>query len=204
MSDSAEDFEKAWAQIVADLSADLPADLAELPELVDPPSDPAPDSALGSSADSSRPSDGPDRPESDGPAQPIPPPLPPSGAAPGAAPHPSGTPQSDARPGFATPSRSDEPPAPPDPGAFVDKWEDEGHYHPPPPPELPTGTPIKRLAWAGLIGGPVTLLLSALTPWNPPPIVALGAGLATLAGFATLVWQLPESREDGWDDGARI
>jgi hypothetical protein len=29
--------------------------------------------------------------------------------------------------------------------------------------------------------------------------------MATLAGFLTLVWQLPEAREDsGWDDGARL
>ncbi len=83
-------------------------------------------------------------------------------------------------------------------------WEDEGHYVPPPPPELPEGTPVSRLAWSGVIGGPIVLLLIALTGWQPPSIVAYGAGLAFLAGFATLVWQLPEGREDGWDDGSRL
>ena len=91
-----------------------------------------------------------------------------------------------------------------DPGAFVDNWSDEGHYTPPPPPELPEGTPVKRLAWAGLLGGPATLAAMTLTGWDPPSIVGIGAGLATLAGFITLVWHLPESREDGWDDGARV
>jgi hypothetical protein len=92
----------------------------------------------------------------------------------------------------------------PDPAAFVDNWQDEGHFTPPPPPELPEGTPISRLAWAGLLGGPAVLLLIALTGWDGPRIVSIGAGLATLAGFVTLVWLLPESRDDGWDDGARL
>ena len=92
----------------------------------------------------------------------------------------------------------------PDPGTFVDNWQDEGHFTPPPPPDLPEGTPISRLAWAGLLGGPTVLLLIALTGWDGPRIVSIGAGLATLAGFVTLVWLLPESRDDGWDDGARL
>jgi hypothetical protein len=92
-----------------------------------------------------------------------------------------------------------------DPGAFVDNWEDEGHYVPPPPPEIPEGTPLKRLAWAGLLGGPAAMILLVLTGWDVPRIITIGAGLATLAGFVTLVWQLPDAREDGgWDDGARL
>lgn len=92
-----------------------------------------------------------------------------------------------------------------DPGAFVDNWQDEGHFVPPPPPEIPEGTPLKRLAWAGLLGGPATLALIVLTGWDAPRLIGVGAGLVTLAGFATLVWLLPDSREDsGWDDGARI
>ena len=66
------------------------------------------------------------------------------------------------------------------------------------------GTPVKRLAWAGALGGPTVLVLSALTGWDAPGVVTLGAGLAALAGFATLVWQLPDSHGDGWDDGARL
>lgn len=92
----------------------------------------------------------------------------------------------------------------PAPDAFVDNWEDEGHFTPPEPPEIPTGTPVKRLAWAGALGGPTVLVLTALTGWDAPGVVTLGAGLAALAGFATLVWHMPESRGDGWDDGARL
>jgi hypothetical protein len=92
----------------------------------------------------------------------------------------------------------------PAPDAFVDNWEDEGHFVPPVPPEIPEGTPITRLAWAGALGGPTVLVLTALTGWDAPGVVTLGAGIATLAGFATLVWQMPDSRGDGWDDGARL
>ena len=100
--------------------------------------------------------------------------------------------------------RKPEPAAQPAPDDFVDNWEDEGHFVPPPPPDIPEGTPLTRLAWAGVIGGPVILLLIAFTGWAPPGIVAIGAGVACLAGFATLVWHLPEGREDGWDDGAQL
>ena len=103
-----------------------------------------------------------------------------------------------------------EPPATPpegvtDPAAFVDGWHDEGHFVPPPPPELPEGTPLTRLGWVGLLGGPAILLILALTGWDVPRVVAVGAGAITLAGFLTLVWHLPDSRPDsGWDDGAQL
>lgn len=90
------------------------------------------------------------------------------------------------------------------PDSFVDNWADEGHFTPPPPPELPAGTPLKRLAWVGTLGGPATLALIAFTGWDAPRAVGIAAGLAFLGGFVTLVWQLPESRDDGWDDGARL
>lgn len=92
----------------------------------------------------------------------------------------------------------------PAPDAFVDNWEDEGHFVPPTPPEIPVGTPLKRLAWAGALGGPAVLVLTALSGWDAPGFVTLGASLAALAGFATLVWHMPDSRSDGWDDGARL
>ncbi|HEX6886556.1 MAG TPA: hypothetical protein VF143_00505 [Candidatus Nanopelagicales bacterium] len=96
-------------------------------------------------------------------------------------------------------------PAEDDPGAFVERWGDEGHFEPPIPPELPEGTPVKRLAWAGLLGGPAAFTLIALSGWEAPRVVSIAAGLATLAGFVTLVWLLPDAREDsGWDDGARL
>jgi hypothetical protein len=48
------------------------------------------------------------------------------------------------------------------------------------------------------------MVLVTLTGWQGPRIVLWAAGLATIAGFVTLVWQLPESRDEGWDDGAQL
>lgn len=109
------------------------------------------------------------------------------------------------------PDQKPNPPEPESAGATQDaaaaraKWEDEGHFVAPPPPDLPEGTPLSRLAWVGTLGGPAVLLGSALTGIELPQVVAIAAGLAALAGFATLVWLLPDSREDsGWDDGAQL
>lgn len=83
-------------------------------------------------------------------------------------------------------------------------WDDEEHFVPEPPPALPEGTPITRLAWLGVLGGPGVLLGSALTGFHLSFVVAAAAGLSFLAGFTTLVWLLPDHREDQWDDGAQI
>ena len=134
-------------------------------------------------------------------SDPAPDPAPAPGSDPGSTPDPALSPGSD--PGLAAlfePLRRAE--AAPD--EFVDNWQDEGHFIPPVPPEIPVGTPVTRLAWAGALGGPAVLVLTALTGWDAPGVVRLGAGVAALAGFAALVWQMPESREDGWDDGARL
>ncbi len=48
------------------------------------------------------------------------------------------------------------------------------------------------------------MIVLTMTGWDVPRIVFWAAGLATLAGFVTLVWHLPDSREDGWDDGAQV
>jgi hypothetical protein len=123
-------------------------------------------------------------------------------------PPPAGAEQPTVDPGLAAlfePLRPSTPTTPEeDPGAFVDSWADEGHFTPPPPPELPEGTPLKRFGWAGLLGGPATLAFVSFTGWDPPRVVLVAAAVVTLAGFVTLVWQLPEAREDGWDDGARL
>lgn len=169
-----EEYEQAWAQIVADLTTDDPG-LAERLQ-VPGPSGPQPPTSSEEFRTEATDTD-PQRPDEPG----------------ATAPH---TDHHD--PGDH--SRSDYTSSDYNPS----DWEDEGHFVPPHPPELPAGTPATRLGWAGVIGGPVVMALSALTGWDPPAVVMWGAGAATVAGFITLVWQLPDSREDGWDEGARL
>lgn len=181
MPERPDEFEEAWARIVAELTSDDPVS-------GDPGSSTAPP-ALGEPEAAGSPEDLAERAG------------PPTGGTPGGVVDPG----AGLRALFEPLRRQPQPePTGTDPGSFVDNWEDEGHFTPPPPPELPEGTPVKRLAWVGLLGGPATLALAAVTGWDAPPVVGIGAGLATLAGFVTLVWHLPESREDGWDDGARL
>jgi hypothetical protein len=183
MPDRPDEFDEAWARIVEELTAgqaDAEAPARGRADREDPRPPP-----LGGDAAADRPGEPPEATDSAAPAglaalfEPL---------------------RRAATPEEATPGAQGQD----DPGAFVDNWSDEGHFTPPPPPELPVGTPVKRLAWAALPLGPTTWAAAALTGWDLPPIVGWGAGLATLAGFVTLVWQMPESREDGWDDGARL
>jgi hypothetical protein len=184
MPESQDEFDQAWAQIVDDLTAGPPGANGDSTTAQDPA---APTDRAGGSPGDATTADRPSAP---------PPPAPPANSL-----------SAGLEALFEPLRRRREQPAAdraPAPDDFVDNWEDEGHFVPPPPPEIPEGTPIKRLAWAGVLGGPLIILLIALTGWDPPSIVGISAGLATLAGFVTLVWQLPEAREDGWDDGARL
>ena len=81
---------------------------------------------------------------------------------------------------------------------------DGGHYVPPDPDPLPETTPLNRLAWAAVLGGPLLLLLAA-TLWRDMPQWLVGAVVvAVIAGFVRLVWLLPRSGEGREDDGARV
>ena len=80
------------------------------------------------------------------------------------------------------------------------------HFVPPEPPPIPRGTPARRLAWAGLLGSPVVLLVAVfvhmLTGWLVPILLTLGVAAAFVGGFAFLVATMPRDRGDGWNDGA--
>lgn len=84
---------------------------------------------------------------------------------------------------------------------MIDELLSDGHYEPPEPPPLPRPADlISRLAWAGAILGPVTILAAQILalPW----ILKAAGGAAALAGFATLVMKLPDRHrhiEDGTD-----
>ena len=68
---------------------------------------------------------------------------------------------------------------------------------------MPRGDLISRLSWAGVLGGPLFLLLAVLF-WQQAPRLFLGAaGVAFVGGFIVLVARMPGEHEDG-DDGAVV
>lgn len=80
------------------------------------------------------------------------------------------------------------------------------HYVPPEPPPLPRLDMVTRLAWCGVVGGPLLVLLVALLRDVLPTSVAVLPVLAFVAGFVTLVARMRErpSDLDGPDDGAVV
>ncbi len=84
--------------------------------------------------------------------------------------------------------------------------DDEDHFVPEPPPPLPLLPPYKQVAWLGVAGGPVLLLLAALFGIVLPEWVAFLGVIGFIGGFVTLVATMSERDDGGWgpDDGAVV
>jgi hypothetical protein len=82
--------------------------------------------------------------------------------------------------------------------------EPEG-YVPPEPPPLPRGDLVGWLAWIAVLSGPIFLGLASIVWTDIARLWIMLAVLAFIAGFATLVARMPNSRsDDGPDDGAVV
>jgi hypothetical protein len=99
------------------------------------------------------------------------------------------------------------------PGAYelgpgYGRGEDDDDLHerfvPPEPPPITSTDLTSRLAWLGVIGGPLFMLVAALVWQTLPTLVVIGALSAFIGGFLTLVARLPRDRGDGSDDGAVV
>jgi hypothetical protein len=79
------------------------------------------------------------------------------------------------------------------------------HYVPPEPPRGPRLDWISRLAWLGLLGGPLLLILAALLDFGTGRITTL-AVTGFIGGFLTLVFRMKDRLPpgDGGDDGAVV
>jgi hypothetical protein len=83
--------------------------------------------------------------------------------------------------------------------------DDEERFVPPEPPPITSTDLASRLAWLGVLGGPLVLLLAALTWSHLPTLVVILTLAAFVGGFITLVARLPRDRDhDGPDDGAVV
>jgi hypothetical protein len=84
--------------------------------------------------------------------------------------------------------------------------EEHDHYVPPEPAPAPKLDWISRLAWTGLIGGPVVLVLAAVLDIDRGGRMLAFALLAFVAGFLTLVFRMKDRPpiDDTPDDGAVV
>lgn len=74
-------------------------------------------------------------------------------------------------------------------------------FVPPEPPPLPKLQPYQMLAWAGLIGGPALLVISALVSYTLPTLLLALAIVGFIGGFVTLVATMGNGHDDDWDPG---
>jgi len=97
------------------------------------------------------------------------------------------------------------PPEPPAPGprdySVLDDLEEEGFTPPPPPPIPRPRDRFDALAWIGLIGGPIAIILAFVL--GTGGWLAAAGFAAFTAGFIVLVARGSDRREDG-DDGAVV
>jgi hypothetical protein len=86
---------------------------------------------------------------------------------------------------------------------FDDEEADEEHFTPPEPPAGPAVDSFTRLAWAAVVGGPVLILVLALTGQSVGGLWALVSAAMFLGGSVALVTRLKSDPEDDDDDPQR-
>ena len=94
-----------------------------------------------------------------------------------------------------------------EPIAFVqlpDEDQDEERFVPPPPPPVPVPRPDRMLAWIGLLGSPIVVLVSVIFHIGMPSLLGMGLIAAFLGGFGYLILTMDNEPPDPWDDGAQV
>lgn len=86
----------------------------------------------------------------------------------------------------------------------VSEQHEEERFVPPPPPPLPRVEPRRRIAWAGLFGSPLVLLVFTVLGWGMPRLLAYALVAGFVGGFVYLVAMMPSGPRDPGDDGARV
>jgi hypothetical protein len=74
----------------------------------------------------------------------------------------------------------------------------EERFVPPTPPPLPKLPPVKILAWIGLVGGPLILIIAALFSYQLSGLLLTLAIVGFVGGFITLVATMSDD-DDPWD-----
>ena len=101
-------------------------------------------------------------------------------------------------------------PSPEEPPAEARDWLDayddpEDHFVPPEPERVPTPEPRRLIAWAGVFGVPVAVLVLVVLQVSLPPWASMLCLAWFVGGFGYLVATMRREPPDSdWDDGARL
>ncbi len=90
---------------------------------------------------------------------------------------------------------------------WLDAYDDpEDHFVPPEPEPVPAPEPPRLLAWAGVFGVPVLVLVLVVLRVSLPPWASMLCLAWFVGGFGYLVATMRREPgpEDDWDDGARL
>lgn len=91
-----------------------------------------------------------------------------------------------------------------DPEPRVAEPVDEERFVPPPPPPLPRPAPRRAVAWAGVFGVPLVILVSLVASLDLPSLLDYLLLAWFVGGFLYLVATMPRHPREPWDDGSRI
>lgn len=80
----------------------------------------------------------------------------------------------------------------------------ETSYVPPEPEPFPLPEPDRGIAWIGVIGSPLVLLVSLVAGIGLPSWVGYLMIAWFVGGFCYLVARMPKEPRDPWDDGSRV
>ena len=89
---------------------------------------------------------------------------------------------------------------------WLDAYDDpEDHFVPPEPERVPTPEPRRLIAWAGVFGVPVAVLVLIVLQVSLPPWASMLCLAWFVGGFGYLVATMRREPPDSdWDDGARL
>ena len=89
---------------------------------------------------------------------------------------------------------------------WLDAYDDpEDHFVPPEPERVPTPEPPRLIAWAGVFGVPVVVLVLVVLQVSLPPWASMLCLAWFVGGFGYLVATMRrEPPDNDWDDGARL
>ena len=89
---------------------------------------------------------------------------------------------------------------------WLDAYDDpEDHFVPPEPERVPTPEPPRLIAWAGVFGVPVAVLVLVVLRVSLPPWASMLCLAWFVGGFGYLVATMRrEPPDNDWDDGARL